>query len=188
MNQAEARNRWWHKLDPLITTFGQRCRTRWVPGTRVSLDEMIWFYDRSLRTYRFLRNQPRVQNVGFVRTRLPLKLSSRVHGTGEFQKHKELTPTGSMVLQFAEMLPVEVESPLSNLHRQTFFNIRQSLSSSSAEGQRRMRYDKTGPRSSFCQYWLALKDKRVITKHPVGNTLACAVGKRRCVGPTSMLF
>ena len=76
---------------------------------------MIWFYDRSLHTYK-VPSKPikegykarALSDRGYLSN---FMFTFRVHGTGEFRKHKELTPTGSMVLQFAEMFLTEVESP-----------------------------------------------------------------------------
>lgn len=42
---------WWLKLEPLLSTFHRACRSRWIPGSNVSLDEMmVKSYRRSEHT------------------------------------------------------------------------------------------------------------------------------------------
>jgi hypothetical protein len=81
-----------------------------ILGTAVAIDEiMVRFYSRLGDTYKML-NKPIKQgykifalaNDGYV---WHFQLASRQHGIGELEKVDELTPTGSMVLQMARLLP-----------------------------------------------------------------------------------
>src|SRR5438874_13586500 len=70
---------------------------------------MVCFYSHSSDTYK-MPNKPIKQgykifalaNNGYV---WYFQLSSRQHGIGELEKVNELTPTSSMVLQMARLLP-----------------------------------------------------------------------------------
>ena len=47
---------WWHKFEPLISTFREACRSGWTPSSNVSIDEkMIKFQGRSQPTVKMLK-------------------------------------------------------------------------------------------------------------------------------------
>jgi hypothetical protein len=101
---------WWAKLEPMLSTFRTACQTYLTPGTAVAIDEiMVRFYGRSSDTCK-MPNKPIKQGYkifalaenGYV---WHFQLSSKQHGIGELQKVDELTPTGSIVLQMARLLP-----------------------------------------------------------------------------------
>lgn len=56
--------------------------------------------------------------------------TSKVHGTAELEKHPDLTLTGSMVLQLAEMPPKRGQVPLYYIPRQ-LLHVDRSVSSAS---------------------------------------------------------
>lgn len=101
---------WWWRLEPMISTFREGCQRCLTPGTAVAIDEiMVRFHGRSNDTCK-MPNKPIKQGYkifaladnGYV---WHFQLSSRQHGIGELKKVDELTPTGSMVLQMAQLLP-----------------------------------------------------------------------------------
>src|SRR5947199_2636083 len=101
---------WWSKLEPLISTFRTACQTYLIPGTNIAIDEiMVRFHGRSSHTCK-MPNKPIKQGYkifaiaedGYV---WHFQLSSRCFGIAELEKVDELTPTRSMVLQMARLLP-----------------------------------------------------------------------------------
>lgn len=102
---------WWRKLEPLLIR--KACKSCWIPGSNVSLDEMmVKSYGRSEHTTT-MPNKPISQGYkiwalcerGYL---FSFMYSSRVHGTGELIKQVDYTKTASMVLQFGEQLPKQV--------------------------------------------------------------------------------
>src|SRR3954454_7510540 len=94
----------------MISTFREGCQRCLTPGTAVAIDEiMVRFHGRSADTYK-MPNKPIKQGYkifaladnGYVWW---FQLSSRRYGIAELDKQKDLTPTGSMVLQMARLLP-----------------------------------------------------------------------------------
>jgi hypothetical protein len=109
-------NIWWWRLEPLLSTFCTACWLHLVLGTKVAIDEIIvCFFSRSSDTCKML-NKPIKQGYkifalvenGYV---WHFQMSSKQHGIRELQKVNELTPTGSMVLQMARLLPKFPNSP-----------------------------------------------------------------------------
>ena len=101
---------WWGKIEPLLSIFRAACKRYYIPGTEVAIDEiMVRFHGRLADTYKML-NKPIKQGYkifaladnGYVWW---FQLSSRRYGIAELDKHKDLTATGSMVLQMARLLP-----------------------------------------------------------------------------------
>jgi hypothetical protein len=101
---------WWWKLEPLLSTFRAASQRLYTPRTEVAIDEiMVRFYGRSSDTCK-MPNKPIKQGYkifaladrGYV---WHFQLSSRRHGIAELVKDTDLTPTGSMVLQMARLLP-----------------------------------------------------------------------------------
>ena len=103
--------------------------------------------------------------MGFVRARLTLKLHAhlRVHGTGEFRKHKKPNPTESMVLQFAEMLTAEVESPFV-LNMENLFTSVNLFRGLRQKGIGACGTTRPAHSEQFPPVLSALKDKRLTTK------------------------
>ena len=94
----------------MLSIFRTGCQTSLIPGTEVAIDEiMVRFHGRSSNTCKML-NKPIKQGYkifalaenGYV---WHFQLSSRQHGIGELKKVDKLTPTGSIVLQMARLLP-----------------------------------------------------------------------------------
>jgi hypothetical protein len=109
-NSSEGDELWWWRLEPMISTFRRGCQRCLTPGTAVAIDEiMVRFHGRSSDTCK-MPNKPIKQGYkifaladnGYV---WHFQLSSRQHGIGELKKVDELSPTGSMVLQMAQLLP-----------------------------------------------------------------------------------
>jgi hypothetical protein len=93
----------------MISIFRTACQTYLIPGTTVVIDEiMVRFYGRSNDTCK-MPNKPIKQRYkifalasnGYV---WYFQLSSRQHRIAKLYKVDELTPTGSMVLQMAQLL------------------------------------------------------------------------------------
>ena len=106
----EEQQLWWSKIEPLLSTFRTACQAYLILGTDVAIDEiMVRFYSRSSDTCK-MPNKPIKQGYkifaladdGYV---WHFQLSSRRFGIAELEKVDELTPTGSMVLQMARLLP-----------------------------------------------------------------------------------
>jgi len=94
----------------MISTFRDRCQRYLILGSAVAIDEIIVrFHGRLGDTYK-MPNKPIKQgykifalaNDGYV---WHFQLSSRQYRIGELEKVNELTPTSSMVLQMAQLLP-----------------------------------------------------------------------------------
>ena len=94
----------------MLSTFRDACQQYLILGTNVAIDEiMVRFFGRSADTCK-MPNKPIKQGYkifalaanGYV---WHFQLSSRQHGIAELEKVHELTPTGSMVLQMARLLP-----------------------------------------------------------------------------------
>jgi hypothetical protein len=109
-NDDDINKFWWWRLEPMISTFRDGCQRYLILGTAVAIDEiMVRFYGRSSDTYK-MPNKPIKQGYkifalasdGYV---WHFQLASRQHGIGELEKVDELTPTSSMVLQMARLLP-----------------------------------------------------------------------------------
>jgi hypothetical protein len=101
---------WWWKMEPLLSTFRSACRQLYTLRIEVAINEvMVRFYGRSNDTCK-MPNKPIKQgykifalaNRGYV---WHFQLSSKHHGIAELVKDTDLTPTGSMVLQMARLLP-----------------------------------------------------------------------------------
>jgi hypothetical protein len=101
---------WWWRLEPLLSTFRIVCKTYLILGIEVAIDEiMVHCHGRSPDTCK-MPNKPIKQGYkifalvedGYV---WHFQLSLRQHGIGELEKDDKLTPTGSMVLQMARLLP-----------------------------------------------------------------------------------
>jgi len=101
---------WWRKLEPLISTFRANCQAHWIPGSNVSVDEMmIKFYGRLKHTLK-MKNKPIKQGFkiwalcegGYLYSFL---FYSRLWKTGELKQHELLTNTGAVVYQLALTLP-----------------------------------------------------------------------------------
>lgn len=107
--------KWWYKLEPLISTFRENCKSHWIPSSNVSVDEMmIRCHGRSIHIVR-MPNKPIQQGykMGALCERGYLSnfmYSSREYGTGELIEDPDLTRIGSMVLQLGRMLP-KAKSP-----------------------------------------------------------------------------
>jgi len=93
---------WWRKLEPLISTFRANCQAHWIPGSNVSVDEMmIKFYGRLKYTLK-MKNKPIKQGFkiwalcegGYLYSFL---FYSRLWKTGELKQHELLTNTGAVV-------------------------------------------------------------------------------------------
>ena len=100
---------WWYKIEPLASVLRNACRRLYTPFTDVSIDElMIRCYGRSRHTYK-MPDKPIPQGYklfgladhGYM---WDYNWSSRQIGITEYMKHKDLTPTGSMVLSMAKRL------------------------------------------------------------------------------------
>jgi hypothetical protein len=100
---------WWRKLEPLISEFRSASERYYQPSTNISIDELIIrCHGRSSHTYK-MPNKPINQGYklyaladhGYIWTFTP---SSRALGLLEVIKHKDLTQTGSMVLQLLRRL------------------------------------------------------------------------------------
>jgi hypothetical protein len=109
-DSSEDEELWWWRLEPMISTFREGCQRYLTPGTAVAIDEiMVRFHGRSSDTYK-MPNKPIKQGYkifaladnGYV---WYFQVSSRQYGIGELKKINELTPTGSMILQMAQLLP-----------------------------------------------------------------------------------
>jgi hypothetical protein len=112
----ELQKLWWHKVEPLASTIREACLRHYTPSSDVSIDElMIRCYGRSQHTYK-MPDKP-IQ-MGYKLFGLAdhgymwwFVWSSRKHGLAELMKHKDLTPTGSMVLGLAKRLPKLIGQP-----------------------------------------------------------------------------
>lgn len=107
---APEENRWWHKMEPLASTFREACRSRWLPGSTVAIDEMmIRCHGRSPDTVK-ARKKPIKKGYrmwamcddGYL---FFFMYSSRRCHTGELRLCPGLSATGSMILQFSQTLP-----------------------------------------------------------------------------------
>ena len=94
----------------MLNSFRTACQQCLIPGTEVTIDEIIvHFYGQSSDTCK-MPNKPIKQGYkifaladnGYV---WHFQLSSRQHGIAELRKVDKLTPTGSMVLQMVHLLP-----------------------------------------------------------------------------------
>jgi Transposase IS4 len=101
---------WWWRLELMLSTFRTACQTYLIPGIEVAIDEiMVRFFGRSHDTCK-MPNKPIKQgykifalaNSSYV---WYFQLSLKEHGISELEKVDGLTPTGSMVLQMAQLLP-----------------------------------------------------------------------------------
>ena len=94
----------------MLSTFCIACRCYLTLGTEVAIDEiMVCFYGWSADTCK-MPNKPITQGYKIFALAdnsyvWHFQLSSRQHGIGELEKVDELTPTGSIVLQMARLLP-----------------------------------------------------------------------------------
>src|SRR5436305_13225740 len=94
----------------MLSTFHTASQRYYTPRTNVAIDEIIVrFHGRSSDTCK-MPSKPIKQGYkifaladqGYV---WHFQLSSRRHGITELVKDEGLTPTGSMVLQMAQLLP-----------------------------------------------------------------------------------
>ena len=117
---------WWYKLEPMMSTLRSNFERYWRPGSNVSIDEMmIGFFGRSMHTQK-MTNKPIKQGYkmwalcdrGYLYT---FMWNSRVLGIGELQKHRDLTPTGSMVLQLAKRLHPLQDSNTYTIYLDNYF-------------------------------------------------------------------
>jgi hypothetical protein len=102
---------WWHKLEPLASCFHEAAQKFYTPGSHLSVDEiMVQCFGRTLHTYK-MPNKPIKQGYkifalaehGYIWT---FSWSSRQLGIEEMFKWPGLTPTGSMVVELIERLPL----------------------------------------------------------------------------------
>jgi hypothetical protein len=90
--------------------FCTACQTYLIPGTEVAIDEiMVCFHGRLSDTCK-MPNKPIKQGYKIFALAddsyvWHFQLSSRQYGIGKLYKVDELTPTGSIVLQMARLLP-----------------------------------------------------------------------------------
>jgi hypothetical protein len=101
---------WWWRLEPMLSTFRTACQTCLIPGTEVAIDEIIvrffgWSYDTCKMPNKPIKQGYKIFALADSSYVWHFQLSSREHGIGELEKVDELTPTGSMVLQMARLLP-----------------------------------------------------------------------------------
>jgi hypothetical protein len=101
---------WWYKLEPIVSEFRTTCSKYWIPGTNVSIDEMIIrFFGRSKHTFK-TPNKPITQGyrifslceAGYTYF---FMWSSKSESYGELIKLPDLSLTESMVYQLAQSLP-----------------------------------------------------------------------------------
>ncbi|MCJ1469881.1 hypothetical protein MMC07_008525, partial [Pseudocyphellaria aurata] len=109
-------HRWWHKVESLASTFREACRSCWVPGSNVAIDEMnICCHGCSSETFKApkkpIKKGYRMWAMCEVRYLLWSMYSSRKDGIGELCLQAGLSATGSLVVQFGDILPKQVESP-----------------------------------------------------------------------------
>jgi hypothetical protein len=106
----EKETSWWYKLEPFVTHFRHNCQVHWIPGDRVAIDEMmIKFFGSSSHTVK-MQNKPIKMGYkiwacceqGYLFFFL---FYSRNEGTGELEKHDDLSATQSMVWQMSKRLP-----------------------------------------------------------------------------------
>ena len=109
----------------MISTFREGCQRCLTLGSAVAIDEiMVRFHGRSIDTCK-MPNKPIKQGYkifaladnGYV---WHFQLSSRQHRIRELKKVDELTPTGSMVLQMAQLLP-KVSNSHSVIYMDNYF-------------------------------------------------------------------
>src|SRR5437016_5806017 len=94
----------------MISTFRNGCQRYLILGSAVSIDEIIvCFYSRLGDTYKMPNKLIKqgykifaLANNGYV---WHFQLASRQYRIGELEKVDELTPTSSIVLQMARLLP-----------------------------------------------------------------------------------
>lgn len=108
-------------MEPLVSIFRANCQSHWLPGSDISVDEMmIRFFGRSKHTQKML-NKPIKKGFkmwascdrGYLYTFL---FHSRFWKTGELEKHPLLPETQSVVYQLALALPT-----LPNGHTYTIY-------------------------------------------------------------------
>jgi hypothetical protein len=101
---------WWFKVDPMISEFRSACERLCYPSSSISLDEaMIRCFGRSKHTFK-MPGKPIKQGYkvfavgdhGYIYTFTP---ASRAASLVEVVKQKDLTITGSMVLNLLCRLP-----------------------------------------------------------------------------------
>ena len=98
---------WWYKLEPFASSLRTACLQYWKPSNAVSIDKtMIYGFGRSYYTFK-MPNKPikqgyklfAIANQGYI---LDWIWASRHKSLIEVKKQKDLTLTGSMVIQLAE--------------------------------------------------------------------------------------
>ena len=100
---------WWHKVEPLGSIIQDACCKYYTPSSEISINElMIRCYGRSQHTYK-IPDKP--IPMGYKLFAMAdhsyiwyFTWSSQKHGLAELVKHKDLTPTGSMVLGLVQRL------------------------------------------------------------------------------------
>jgi hypothetical protein len=110
---------WWHKLEPLASIFHESARSYYIPGSQLSVDEiMVRCFGRTSHTYK-MPDKPIKQEYkifalaehGYIWT---FSWSSRQLGIQEMFKWPGLTPTGSIVADMINRLPKLSTNPLPN--------------------------------------------------------------------------
>ena len=102
---------WWYRLEPLASIFHKASREYYIPGSELSVDElMIQCFGRSLHTVKMpkkpIKQGYRVYALaehGYIWT---FSWSSRKQGIMEMFRYPGLTPTASMVMNMVQRLPV----------------------------------------------------------------------------------
>ena len=101
---------WWHKVEPLLARFKTASQAYYKPSSNISIDElMVRCYGRSAHTFK-MPSKPiskgykvfSLADHGYIWDFIP---ASRVNGVVGVVKHKDLTMTGSMVLELLRFLP-----------------------------------------------------------------------------------
>jgi len=97
-------------MELLLSSFREACKRYYIPRTEVAINEIIVrCFGRSADTCK-MPNKPIKQGYkifaladnGYIWW---FQLSSQRYRIAELDKHKDLTPTGSIVLQIARLLP-----------------------------------------------------------------------------------
>jgi hypothetical protein len=109
-------NVWWWRAEPLLSTFRTACQLYLVLGTEVAIDEiMVRFFGCSSDTCKMPNKLIKqgykifaLAENGYV---WHFQMSSKQHRIGQLHKVDELTPTSSIVLQMARLLPKFENAP-----------------------------------------------------------------------------
>jgi hypothetical protein len=94
----------------MLNTFCDQCQRYLIPGSTVSIDEiMVRFYSCLADTFKMPRKPIKqgykifaLAHDGYV---WHFQLASKQHGIAELEKVNKLTATGSMVFQMTQLLP-----------------------------------------------------------------------------------